>query len=161
MPFALAYLHAYLDSGRKRDLRIAVAFFTLQALTSGHGAVFLVVATVGLIAYRLALGEPVALIRRLRDFGITGALLLLPTLLIALPYRRVQAEMGLKRGLIDFERPWSSFLASPAHLQTFLLSFWPEARINETAWAYLFPGYFPLLLAAAAVVLLGRRARNI
>jgi len=157
MPFALAYLHTYLDTGRKRDLRIAIAFFTLQALSSGHGAVFMIVAMVGLITYRVALGEPIALVRRLRDFGVAGALLLLPAVLVVLPYRRVQVEMGLKRGLIDFTRPWSSFLASPAHVHTFVLSFWPAARINETAWAYLFPGYLPLLLAAASVLLLRRR----
>src|SRR5579863_8649739 len=41
IPFSLAYLHTYLRSGRARDLRWAIAFFALQALTSGHGAAFL------------------------------------------------------------------------------------------------------------------------
>jgi hypothetical protein len=158
MPFALAYLHAYLDRGRKRDLLMVAAFFTLQALSSGHGAVFLLVAMLGLIAYRVLFGEPIAFIRRLSDLGVAGALLLAPAVLIVLPYRSVQVEMGLRRSIIDWQRPWQSFLASPAHLQTFLLSFWPDARINETAWAYLFPGYLPVLLAGAAVLLLGRHA---
>jgi hypothetical protein len=158
MPFALAFLHSYLDGGRKFDLRMAAAFFTMQALSTGHGAVFLTIAMLGLITYRVALGEPVALIRRLRDLGVTGALLLAPAVLIVLPYRRVQVDMGLRRWLIDWGRPWTSFLASPAHLQAFLLSFWPESRVNETAWAYLFPGYLPLLLGAAAVLLVGRSA---
>src|SRR5207342_3367546 len=35
VPFGLASLHAYFDAGRKSDLRLALAFFTLQALTSG------------------------------------------------------------------------------------------------------------------------------
>src|SRR6185295_19721605 len=48
MPFALAFLHTYLDRGRKLDLRIALAFFTLQAVSSGHGAVYLTVAMLGL-----------------------------------------------------------------------------------------------------------------
>ena len=43
VPFALAYLHGYFQSGAKRDLRLAAAFFSLQALTSGHGAAMLVV----------------------------------------------------------------------------------------------------------------------
>ena len=34
LPFALAWLHAYLDAGRARDLRVALAFFTLQARPS-------------------------------------------------------------------------------------------------------------------------------
>ena len=38
VPFALAYLHAYLRDARPRDLKLAAAFFALQALTSGHGA---------------------------------------------------------------------------------------------------------------------------
>src|SRR5918993_2373599 len=41
MPFAMAYLHTYLEEARPRALKIAVAFFTLQALASGHGAVYL------------------------------------------------------------------------------------------------------------------------
>ena len=88
---------------------------------------------------------------RVRDFGIPGALLLAPALLVAIPYRVVQVEMGLRRSADDWTSTWSSFLASPSHLQTFLLSLMPDARINESAWAYLFPGYLPLLLALCAV----------
>jgi hypothetical protein len=157
IPFALAFLHTYLDRGRKRDLRIAIAFFTVQALTSGHGAVYLIVAIAALLAYRFLLGEPIAFVKRLRDVGLTGALLLLPALLIVLPYRRVQAEMGLRRWLVDWPSPFASLLASPAHLHTLVLSLFPSARINETASAYLFPGYVPLVLAAGAVILLRRR----
>jgi len=154
IPFALAFLHAYLDGGRKSQLRIAIAFFALQALTSGHGAVYLIVAIAGLLVYRACLGEPIAFTRRLRDVGLTGILLLLPALLIVLPYRRVQEEMGLRRALVDWPSPFSSLLASPAHLHARVLSLFPDARINETASAYLFPGYLPLLLAGAAVILL-------
>jgi hypothetical protein len=151
MPFGLAFLHAYLDGGRKTDLRLAVAFLTVQAFSSGHGAVFLLLAMAGLVAYRVALGEPIALSTRLRDLGIPGLLLLAPTVLIAVPYRIVQVEMGLRRSPDDWTSTWSSFLASPSHVQRFLLSWIPDARINETAWAYLFPGYLPILLALCAV----------
>ena len=157
IPFGLAYLHAYFDRARKRDLRIAVAFFTLPALTSGHGAVYLPVASAGPVAYRLLAGDAIALLTRLRDFGFTGALLLAPALLIVLPYRRVQVDLGLRRWLVDWPSPFGSLLASPAHLHTLVLTLFPSARINETASAYLFPGYIPLLLAGAAVLLLGRQ----
>ena len=60
VPFCLAYLHAYLDLGRKKDLHLALGFFTLQALTSGHGAALLVAALVIVLGYRFALGEPPA-----------------------------------------------------------------------------------------------------
>jgi len=156
IPFALAFLHSYLDSGRKSHLRIAIAFFTLQALTTGHGAVYLLVAMVGLVVYRACLGEPIAFMSRLRDFGVTGGLLLIPAVLIVLPYRRVQVEMGLRRTLVDWPSPFGSLLASPAHLQARILSLFPDARINETASAYLFPGYIPLLLAVGAVIMLRR-----
>lgn len=157
IPFALAFLHAYLDGGRKAHLRLAVAFFTLQALTSGHGAVYLIVAMAGLVAWRVVLGEPIAPAKRLRDFGLAGAALLAPALLIVLPYRRVQLDLGLRRWLVDWPSPFSSLLASPAHLHTLVLSLFPSAQINETASAYLFPGYIPLVLACAAVVLVRRR----
>ena len=160
LPFGLASLHAYFDAGRKSDLRLALAFFTLQALTSGHGAVFLLLAMAGLTVYRLASGEPLAFATRLKDAGVPGALLLAPTLLILIPYRRVQMEMGLSRSPDDWISNWSSFLASPSHLHTFLLSLAPGARINETAQAFLFPGYLPLILAAAAFLWMGStRAR--
>jgi hypothetical protein len=150
VPFGLAWLHAYLDAGTKRHLHVAVACFTAQTLTSGHGAVFLAVAMGGLLTYRMALGEPMSAVRRIRDFGLTGVVLLLPCVLILLPYRAVQAEMGLRRGIEDWGVNTISFLASPAHWQVFVLSLFGQSRINELADAYLFPGYLPILLAAAA-----------
>jgi len=71
MPFCLAFLHGYLDGGRRRDLRLAAACFSLQALSSGHGAVFLTIAAGALVAWRLALGVPVAFARRVRDPGVS------------------------------------------------------------------------------------------
>jgi len=150
IPFGLASLHAYLDDGRKSDLRLALAFFTLQALSSGHGAVFLALAMMGLVVYRAVSSRGAALRTGLTDAGVWGVLLLVPVLLLASPYRSVQVEMGLRRSPDDWMSNWASFLASPSHLHTLLLSLVPNARINETAQAYLFPGYLPLILAAVA-----------
>ncbi len=162
MPFALAFLHSYLESGRPRDLRLAALFFSLQALSSGHGAVFLGVASLALIGYRVALGEPLGVRRRLSDLGFIGCLALLPAVLVTAPYFAVQREMQLKRSLADAST-WavsaSSFLASPTHVHRFVLSQATERPINDEAWAYLFPGYLPLMLAAAAF-LLPRRTRG-
>ena len=91
--------------------------------------------------------------RRLRDLGVTGALLLAPSVLVYLPYRAVQHEMGLKRSLENWAVTPVSFIASPTHVQAFLLSLVPGARVLEEASAFLFPGYLPLLLAAAALLL--------
>jgi hypothetical protein len=152
IPFALASLHAYLDGGRKRDLRLAVAFFTLQALTSGHGGVFLAVAIGLLLAYRFAIGDAGALLRGVRDFGLTGALLLLPAVLIYIPYRLVQAEVGLRRGLGTWRSAPESFLASPTHLHMWLRPFLTDRDVLAEASAFLFVGYLPLLLALMAIV---------
>jgi hypothetical protein len=161
VPFTLAFLHSYLDTGRRRDLRLAMLFFSLQALSSGHGAVFAALAGGALVVYRVVLGEPLDLVRRMKDLGIAGAALLLPALLVMLPYLAVQREMQLRRSLEDAST-WSvsavSFLASPTHVHEFLLSRFTSRRINDEAWAYLFPGYLPLLLAAVALIPLRREA---
>jgi hypothetical protein len=151
IPFCLAYLVRYLDDGRPRNLRIAVAFFSLQALTSGHGAVFLVVAIILLAVLRLLRGMPIAIVRRVRDFGLGGAAALAPTVLMFVPYLIVQRETGLRRALLGWSIRWSSFLASPSHVDAWVLSLFPAAQINETAGAYLFPGILPILLACAAI----------
>src|SRR5712692_10204276 len=159
IPFSLAYAHAYLDTGRRRDLHLAIGFFTLQVLTSGHGAVFLTSALLGLIAFRLALGGRLAPASRVRDLGAVGLLLLLPSILMIVPYQTVQAQIGLRRTLEGWDMSAVSFLASPTHVHQFIASrLFPHARINEEAWAYLFPGYLPLLLAAAAFVRPGVRS---
>ena len=70
VPFGLASLHAYFDAGRKSDLRLALAFFTLQALTSGHGAVFLLLAMLSLALYLVVTGEPLAFSTRAEGRGL-------------------------------------------------------------------------------------------
>ena len=152
IPFALASLHAYLEHGRPRDLRLASAFFTLQVLTSGHGGIFAAVAIFLMLAYRLALGEPLVLVRRLRDFGIAGALLLVPVVLFAIPYRAAQVDVGLRRVLDPAGTPLQNFLASPTRVDAFLQSLITDKNINAAATAWLFPGFLPVLLALAAVM---------
>ena len=154
IPFALTWLHAYLDRGEKRDLRIALGFFTLQAITSGHGVVYLLIASSLLIAYRLLGGAPIAVNTRLRDVGLIGALLLVPVILLLPPYLRVQQEMGLVRTLENWAPAPESFLASPTHVHAWLIARLWDAPINERASAFLFPGYIPVLLAALALATL-------
>ena len=160
VPFCLASLHAYLDGGRKRDLRLGLAFFTLQALTSGHGAVFLTLAVLALLVYRAAAGQPLAVKTRVRDLGATGAALILLVTLVFLPYRTVQVDMGLRRGLVDWAPSPQSFLASPTHVHRFLLSLAPDAHILERATGLLFPGYLPILLAAVALLWRGPKVAS-
>ena len=152
VPFTLAFLHTYLDSRKPGDLRLAIAFFTLQVLTSGHGAVFVIVAAAALIVYRLVLREPIEAVRRVKDIGLTGILLLVPAALIAIPYHRVQVEMGLKRPLANWETVPVSFLASPTDLHMWLASLFTETKLGDVASAFLFPGIVPLVLAAVGLM---------
>jgi hypothetical protein len=153
LPFTLAFLHSYLDTGRRRDLRLAAMFFSLQALSSGHGAVFTAFAAAALVVYRVVLGERIDIGRRVKDFGLAGVALLVPAVLVTLPYLAVQREMQLRRSLEDAST-WAvsavSFLASPTHVHEFILSRLTNRRINDEAWAFLFPGYLPLLLSIVA-----------
>lgn len=151
IPFALAFLHAYVQDGRARDLRMAVAFFTLQALASGHGGVFLLVAIAVIVAFHLLRGWPLAPARRLRDAGLTGALLLLPAALLFLPYRRARAEVGLDRTAEVWAVTPESFLASPTLVHQWLLSFFTSRPVNDLANAFLFPGYVAVGLAIVAL----------
>ena len=150
IPFTLAALHAYFDSGRARDVRFAIAFFTLQALTSLHGAVFLVIAMAVLVLHRLITGTPVDAARRARDVGVGGALLGAPAVLLAAPYLRVQQDMGLVRALENWIPAPESFLASPTLLHSALIARFGDPSLNERASAFLFPGYVPLLLTMMA-----------
>ena len=155
MPFTLAFLHAYLQHGVARDLKVAVAFFALQAITTGHGAVFLTVAVVVLIVSEFAGGVRRGPVRMVKDLGITGALCVVPAVLVAVPYKIVQDEMGLRRTLENWAASGASYIASPAHVHRAILSlFVPATEVTEAANAFLFPGYLPLLLAAIAVMLL-------
>lgn len=152
VPFSLAYLHSYLDHGRRRDLGIAAGFFTLQALTSGHGAIFLVVSIVALLAYRIALGEPLAIAKRIRDFGVAGLLLLAPLVWLFAPYRAAQAEVGLKRSLENWLPSPSSYLATPSHLHQYVRALITGTNFNDTADAWLFPGVTVVIFAALALL---------
>ena len=152
IPFSLAFLHTYLERGQRRDLLFAIGFFSLQALTSGHGAAYLLLATVALLAWHLAFGAPLAWRHRLNDFGVAGAYLLAPAVWIILPYRIAQTEAGLRRGYLTGVQPGiESFLASPARFHQFL-----QAKLFDPfpkeADAYLFPGILVVILAAVAIV---------
>jgi hypothetical protein len=150
MPFCLAYLHAYLDGGRRRHVRLAILFFTLQTLASGHGAVFLGVAIAALLAYRFLRGTPVAPVQRLRDAGIPGLLAFLPSALLYIPYSRLQKDIGLRRTLVDWETTPQSFLSSVTPLHQRVFGWFTETDFTVEATAHLFPGFTVLLLALGA-----------
>jgi len=156
IPFALASAHAYFDHGRKRDLRLTAGFVSLQVLSSGHGAVFVTLCLLLLGLFRLLLGEPWHVTKRVRDLGVPGVLLLLPSVLIFLPYRYVQAVVGLKRGLGSWDTEYSWFLASPSDFHRWLYRLFGATDLLNVE-VTLFPGGLALVLAVAAVVWRRRR----
>jgi len=162
MPFSLAFLYSYFRSRRPADLRWAIAFFAAQALTSGHGAVFLLIAAATLVLFeigthirftpamlRSALREST---RVVRDVGIPGLLLVAPAALVIPPYLAAQREIGLRRTIGTWTPMNENFLASPTHVHSWILTHAISIPINERANAFLFPGYLPLVLGIVALV---------
>ena len=153
IPFTLAFLHGYLERGRRRDLLLALACWTLQVLSSGHGAAFLAIAIVTLLAWRLAFGQPLAWRQWLRDCGATGAYVIAPSIWILLPYRAAQIDAGLRRGYLFGGMPVvNDFLASPSRVHVYLQEWLLGRTVNDSANAFLFPGILVVVLAVIAVI---------
>ena len=152
LPFCLAFLHSYLERGRRRDLLVAIACFSLQALSSGHGAIYLLLSLLALLAWHGAFGRETAIKKRLRDIGAAGAYLLAPAVWVMLPYRLAQDEAGLRRDYLARAQPGiESFLASPSRFHLFLHARF-FGHVTKEAEAYLFPGIVALILAAIAMI---------
>lgn len=147
IPFCLAFVHRYLKTGTRGALALATVCFVLQALTSGHGALFLTLALGLLVVWRGLSGEGRGAARAV-DLGVALVAVALATGALLYPYAEVRSGQGLRRGLEEAER-WSpnleSFVASPAHVHRALLSFVD----TENARTFLFPGVVPLLLLGA------------
>jgi hypothetical protein len=160
IPFCLAFSHAYLRRGRRRDLLAAAFFFTLQSLTSGHGGLFLLLALLSLAGWAFVTRRLPATRTLARDVGFAGALLLAINVPFLVPYFRVQHELGLRRtigAVYDWVPNASSFLASPSYVDQALLSLAPPlARAVADAKAYMFPGWLTLV-GLLALVVPGRR----
>lgn len=153
LPFALAFLHSYLERQRRRDLLWAVACFTLQVLSSGHGAAFLAIAIVLMLVWHAARGGTVALGTWVKDFGVAGAYLLAPSIWVMLPYRLAQQEAGLTREYPTEAMPgWASFVASPSRAHMWLQDVFLGRVVNDEAIAYLFPGVLVLALAGLSLI---------
>lgn len=152
IPFTLLALHTYFDTKQAKYLKIAVALYSLQAVTSGHAAAMLTLSVALLLIWKALCGEPLDITRRFVDIGWTGALSLVPTVLIYIPYKLAQMQVGLKR---EYETWWmatSSYFASPTIAHQWMLSHlpsWTWLRGEPDAW--LFPGVLPLVLAAIAL----------
>jgi hypothetical protein len=153
IPFTLGFLHSYFEHERRRDLLLALACFSLQVLSSGHGAAFLAVSIALLLAWRVTFGQAVAWRQWLRDCGATGAYLIAPSFWILLPYRAAQTDAGLRREYPSEAMPgMADYLASPSQVHVYLQHQLFGKTINDDAIVFLFPGIVLLVLAVIAVV---------
>ena len=158
VPFALGFLHTYLRDGRARDLRLAAAMFSAQAIFSGHGTALLVLGAALMIAHHLVTGGAIALKQRVRDAGIPTVLLLIPAALFYIPYARAKSEVGLVRALDDVGVTASSWLATTSRADLWLTSRLPKWEwLQQTPDVALFPGVVVIVLALIGIAA-GRRA---
>lgn len=160
VPWTLTFGLRYLRTGTRRDLLITLALFTLQALTSGHGGLFLALALALLFGGALAFGKlkPFTVIR---DCGVPGLLLLMVNAPFVMPYYEVRGQVGLTRVIEDakgYTPTIASWLEAPTRTQTFLTSALTWLRPgDEPANAALFPGFVLMGLVAAALWTMVRR----
>ncbi|MBA2303598.1 MAG: hypothetical protein H0W08_13305 [Acidobacteria bacterium] len=82
---------------------------------------YLTVAAGLLVAFHFSPSAALDLRTRLRDVGLSGALLLAPAVLVYVPYLQVNSEFGLKRTMADWETTAVSFVSSvtPFHRALF------------------------------------------
>jgi len=160
VPWALAFALRYLREGRRLDLLATLALFTLQALTSGHGGLFLAL-SLSLIFGGALLFRTLPPGKVIRDCGFAGLLILLVNVPFVIPYYEVRQQVGLTR-IIDDAKGYApsvgSFLLSPTRVQTFLTAGIDSLRPTlDSANTALFPGFVFLALAGIGVLTLSRR----
>ena len=163
VPWAMAFALRYVREGRRRDLLATLGLFTLQALTSGHGGLFLAFALALLFAGALVSGRLKAM-RAIRDCGLTGALIVLVNVPFVIPYYEVRGRVGLTRVIEDaagYAPSPASWLMAPTRVQSLITSgFGPIRESVESANAALFPGFVFLGLAALGMARLLRRSEE-
>jgi hypothetical protein len=106
---------------------------------------------VGLLAWQVAFGAPLAWRQRLNDFGVAGAYLIAPAVWVILPYQLSKAEAGQSGGYLSGAQAGiESLLASPSRLHQFLHARF-LGHFEREPDAFLFPGILVIVLAAVAV----------
>ncbi len=151
---ALAELHRFIDSGRRRALVGFVVCWVLQTLSNMYLGVFLALPIALIVLHAGAVRRPrlgaVPLLQIIGG-GLALALLLTPVLVV---YDRVQDDMGFAHG-IDTVRQYSADVRS-------YLSVWIDSR-PRLLWAEIsadravYPGAAVLVLAAVGIWMALRR----
>jgi hypothetical protein len=142
VPWALGFALLYIREQRRRDLLACLALFTAQAITSGHGGLFLAFALAVVFAMALV-ARGIAIRTLVRDIGLAGALIVAINVPFVIPYYEVKKDVGLTRVIEDAEGyapTLASWFVAPTRTQTFLAErTFPAAAANANA--DLFPGF--------------------
>lgn len=147
MPIALAALHCYLDTRRRRWLVIFAAALTLQALSASYYAVFFTV-FFGLWIVWFMRREAW---RDLFAIGAAGALAILAVWPIVAGYAGVQANYNWRRDLVEETLRFSADVSSFATASP-LSAFWGWTATADSAERQLFPGFAIPVLAIGGLV---------
>ena len=144
IPWSMAFAVRYVREGRRRDLLACLVFFTAQAVTSGHGGLFLALALA--ILFVTAFVTKAVTSRTLaHDAGIAGALILAVNVPFVIPYYEVRGKVGLTRVIEDaegYEPSVGSWIQAPTRTQEAIVSVVPGLKAaTENANAALFPGF--------------------
>ncbi len=174
MPFALLSLIQLLRLPRLRHVVTFTLFFALQALSSFYYGILLAMATVGLVILWLgwwlvsrtarrswqevdhgaARGAAMSVLLHLLLTAACCALLVLP---FALPYFRVQRELGFERTLVDSE-PFSASLRQYSMVppRSTIHGWWLPSDETPREGGYavdaLFPGLTAVVLGLLGVI---------
>jgi hypothetical protein len=173
IPLALVALYGLMRRGSVRSVVIFSLFFCLQALSSFYYAILLALAVAGFVAWEIGVwivarivpgrstagsSPPTPLRRPPFRYLVLAALLCgLLILPFALPYFRVQRELGFERSLADNE-PFSASLRQYAMVppNSLLYAGWLPSDDTPIAGGYpvdaLFPGLVAVLLATWGLI---------
>jgi hypothetical protein len=147
MPVALASLHLYLDTLRRRWALLFAASWLLQALACGYYFFYLTLLALLWLAWFVPVRDWSRYGPRLAIAWVAAAVLLAPVLL---GYRAIQSDYGFKRSPVeivnysaDIAGLWS---ASPDSLM------WSRLHAGVSSESEQFPGLMILLLFVSGVV---------
>jgi hypothetical protein len=156
LAFLLLFLLRWLDGGRRRDLVLFGVFFTWNALTNVHYAIFSGILLAVVLAWEALTSGDAGIGWRIRRAVGATAIAAIVVLPFYVPYAKAAKLYGMRRSAGEMRfysaRPSALFVAGP---QNKLWS--PLTQRFARPEAEMFPGVVPFALAVYAVVRLRRR----
>ena len=158
-PFALLFLHRYLESARLREMLLFALFMALQFLSGTYNGMQALLAAGMLAAYGMVISRGWRNARWLLNLGFGFALVVVVVFPVYLKYQAVKAEVGYA----------TPFLFSDIH-KADLLDFVKIPRqgilygslvgTSGKFHNHLFPGFLPLVLIGGMIAVGIGRARS-